>query len=182
MISTLRTNYILQHFLVLSISRTNCIWQYFLVLSILRTNYILQYLLVTHYIGAQALFSASAAAKVVRKEFHFWPQKMSSSKSNAQRVLFSASKISSSKSNAQRVLLWEGAASKVIKTSQNSSQMQKNRCLTNKLLSTWSSFDVKKKAPNFILTFQKYILITLSTENQSTWSSFDVKKRHQILS
>ena len=117
MISTLRTNYILQHFLVLSISRTNCIWQYFLVLSILRTNYILQYLLVTHYIGAQALFSASAAAKVVRKEFHFWPQKMSSSKSNAQRVLFSASKISSSKSNAQRVLLWEGAASKVIKTS-----------------------------------------------------------------
>ena len=81
MISTLRTNYILQHFLVLSISRTNCIWQYFLVLSILRTNYILQYLLVTHYIGAQALFSASAAAKVVRKEFHFWPQKMSSIKS-----------------------------------------------------------------------------------------------------
>ena len=84
MISTLRTNYILQHFLVLSILRTNCIWRYFLVLSILRTNYILQYflvlstlrtnyilqyLLVTQYIGAQALFSASAAAKVMRKSF-----------------------------------------------------------------------------------------------------------------
>ena len=68
-LSTLRTNYILQHFLVLSILRTNCIWRYFLVLSILRTNYILQYLLVTHYIGAQALFSASAAAKVMRKSF-----------------------------------------------------------------------------------------------------------------